>query len=194
MDRLTVCLGVGFLSALALMAIRGGYEDAPYVVPVFALAGFLIAYSVGWLLAPERLRRLDGDAAVRPRPALLRDALAAGVAVSCLYWSGRVIQGAGYGGWLVALFLGVAMPLVVCLLSVRQAVLWGLLVATCVAASTLAHHPQFRSGLFERRAWEGFWDRDASEWAAIWAVLAGLSLAVSVPLTVQRARRTRRGI
>ena len=188
MHRFTLSLGVGIVAAVVLTAVRGGFEDAPYVVPVFGAAGFGMAYCVLWLLSSNVQRWLGGNPAIRPKMAALRDLFAVCAAVSCLFWTGRVIQGAGYGGWLVALFLGVAVPLVVCLISIRLPVLWGLLTATCIAISTLAYHPSFRGRLVDSRAWERFWERDATTWMIIWTILSGLSLIVSLPLSASRRR------
>jgi hypothetical protein len=189
-NRLRLSIIVGVASGVLLTMMRGGWRDAPWVVPIFAVAGFSIAYAVASLTRSERLGKIDVAAKQHPGVSFLRDAAALALIAVSFIWSGQVIQGAGFGGWLVALFLGVVFPLVVCLLASHWPVVFGLMAATSLAVSTLLHHPNFRPGAFAGDPWEQFWRRDAGVWFFIWGFLAVLSLVVSVPLALWRRRIT----
>ena len=122
------------------------------------------------------------------KTATLRDGLALVGAAGCLLWTGRVVQGAGYGGWVVALLLAVLLPTILCSLSARLPVVVGWLTATCLHLSILAFHPDYRGRLLAARTWETFWARDWDVWLVMWVILVGLSLAVSLPIAVNRSR------
>lgn len=190
MNRLQLSIVVGIACAILLTMMRGGWRDAPWVVPVFGAVGFSITYAVASLTRSERLGKIDVATKQHRGVPLLRDAVALALVAISFIWSGQVIQGAGFGGWLVALFLGVVFPLVVCLLASHWPVVFGLMAATSLAVSTLLNHPNFRPGAFAGDPWEQFWRRDAGMWLFIWGFLAVLSLVVSVPLALWRRRIT----
>ena len=190
MNRLQLSIMVGIACALLLTIIRGAWRDAPWVVPIFATVGFSVTYAIASLTRSERLGKVHVASNLHPGVPLLRDAAALALVAVSFIWSGQVIQGAGFGGWLVALFLGTLFPLVVCLLASHWSVVFGLLAATSLAVSTLLHHPNFRPGAFAGDPWEQFWRHDAGVWFFIWGFLAVLSLLVSVPLALWRRRTT----
>ncbi|CAN5488577.1 hypothetical protein BH09PLA1_BH09PLA1_02260 [soil metagenome] len=191
MNRLQLSIIVGIACAILLTVIRGGWRDAPLVVPVFGALGFSITYAIASLTRSERLGKIDVSSNQHPGVPFLRDAAALALVAVSFIWSGQVIQGAGFGGWLVALFLGVVFPFVVCLLASHWPVVFGLMAATSLAVSTLLHHPNFRPGAFAGDPWEEFWKRDAGVWFFSWGFLAVLSLLVSIPLAFWRRRITR---
>lgn len=190
MRRLQLSMVIGIACALLLTMIRGGWRDLPLVVLIFGVAGFSITYAVASIVNSGRLASIEAASNERAGIPLLRNLAAIALITMSFAWSGQVIQGAGFSGWLVALFLGVVFPLVVCVLASRWEVVFGLLAATSLAISTLVHHPMFRGDIFAADAWEHLWQRDAGVWLFIWGVLATLSLAVSVPLAVRRRRLT----
>jgi hypothetical protein len=191
-NRLQLSIIVGIVCAILLTMIRGGWRDAPLVVPVFGAVGFAVTYAIASLIRSERLSRIGAASNQHRSVPLLRDAAALAFVAVSFIWSGQVIQGAGFGGWLVALFLGVVFPLVVCLLASHWPIIFGLMAATSLAVSTLLHHPNFRPGGFAGDPWEQFWHRDAGVWFSIWGILAALSLFVSIPLAFWRRRLTKR--
>jgi hypothetical protein len=185
--RLSASIGIGLLTATALITIRGGFEDYPALPFIFAGAGFLVAYAIAWLISPEIQRLLGAGSRLRTRVALIRDLTAFCIAVSALFWFGPVIEGGGYAAWLYALFLGVVVPLAVVLCCARWPIAWGLVTATCLFVSTFAM--QFlREGVSAARVWDRIWQHEL--WIAMtwWATFVGLSLVVSVPLAIQRSR------
>ena len=105
------------------------------------------------------------------------------IVVSAVYWSGPLIQGAGYSGWLLAIFFGITLPFIVCLVASRAVILFGLFTASEIMISTMMNHPHFRAA-----DWLQFISRDITEWTIIWFILLVLSLIVSVPLAAQRSR------
>lgn len=189
-NRLQLSIIVGVACAILLTMIRGGWRDAPLVVPVFGVVGFSLTYVIASLTRSERLGKIDAASNQHRGVPLVRDAAALALVTISFIWSGQVIQGAGFGGWLVALFLGVVFPLIVCLLASHWFILFGLMAATSLAVSTLLHHPNFRPGAFAGDPWEEFWKRDAGVWFFVWGFLAVLSLLVSVPLALRRRRIT----
>ncbi|MDZ4783768.1 MAG: hypothetical protein SGJ19_26265 [Planctomycetia bacterium] len=189
-NRLQLSIIVGIVCAVLLTMIRGSWRDAPFVVPIFGAAGFSATYAIAFIIRSERIAKIEAASKQRRGVPLLRNAAAFALVAVSFIWSGHVIQGAGFGGWLVAIFLGVVFPLAVCLLASHWPVVFGLLAATSLAISTLLNHPNFRQNAFARDAWEQFWQRDAGVWVFIWGVLAVLSLFVSVPLALRRRRLT----
>jgi hypothetical protein len=189
-NRLQVSIIVGMACGILLTMIRGGWRDAPWVVPVFGAVGFSLTYAIASLTRSERLGKIDVASNQNRGVPFLRDVAALALLAVSFIWSGQVIQGAGFGGWLVALFLGVVFPLAVCLLASHWPVVFGLLAATSLAVSTLLHHPRFRPGGFAGDPWEEFWKRDAGGWFFVWGFLALISLLVSVPLALWRRRIT----
>lgn len=192
MTRLNRSIAVGLLSAVILTWIRGGWSDAPYVVLEFAATGFLVTYGASYLIHADWLVRLESSAASHSWLQFFRDLAALLLIVGYLFWSGSVIQGAGFAGWLVAIFLGVTLPLLTCVLAAHFSIVFGILTATAISLSTLLNHPQFRQDPFAAEAWQRFFEEDFVSWAIIWGILSVLSLVTSVPLTIQRRRLTRR--
>jgi hypothetical protein len=190
--HLCLSVAVGILCAIILTFIRGGWSDAPYVVPVFAAAGFLITYGASNIIHADWIRRFESSTASRIWLKPLRNLLAVALVVGYLFWSGSVIQGAGFGGWLVAIALGVILPLVTCLIAAHLPIAFGLMTATAICLSTILHHPYFRQEPFAREAWQRLLERDLTMWSVSWAILAALSLTSAIPIAIQRRRLTRR--
>jgi hypothetical protein len=192
-NRLQTSFVVGILCAFLLTMIRGGWRDAPMVVPFFAISGFSITYIIAYIIQSEHIATIERSFARYPNVSVFRDLSALVLVAVSFVWSGQIIQGAGFGGWLVALFLGVVFPLGVCLLASHWLIVFGLLAATSLAISTLLHHPNFREGVFARDPWEYLWQHDLGVWLFIWGILACLSLLVSVPLAARRRMSVRHG-
>lgn len=186
--HLPLSIAVGMLCAVLLTLIRGGWRDAPYVIPVFAAVGFTITYGIASIIGSQRLTAAEAAISQHRGLRLLRDGAALLLVGSSLFWAGHLIQQAGFSGWLVAIALGVIFPLLVCLLATKLTIVFGLLAATSLAVSTLLHHPNFRQEPFARETWDRFLQYDLGGWVVIWCILAGLSLSVSVPLTIRRRR------
>lgn len=190
MPPLLLSLCIGIVAAVVLTSIRGGWHDSPYVVPVFGVSGFLISYGIIRLVSLTNLERFERMLSGYRAAPFVRTFAAITAALSGLFWSGQLIQGAGFGGWLVALFLGIVFPLVVCLLTAHQPIGVGCLAATCMVISTLANHPNFSQDMFNSAAWKHFWENDIGLWLVILSIQLCLSLVVSIPLSVQRHRLT----
>jgi hypothetical protein len=186
--RLQLSIAVGLVCAVLLTLIRGGWRDAPYVVPIFATLGFTITYGIASMIQSDRLAAIETASSRHGGLMLLRDAAAVVFLGFSLYCSGYLVQEAGFGGWLVALLFGVLLPLVVCLVASRAPIIFGVLAATSLVFSILLHDFDIRHNPLDREAWSRVLYRDWAVWAILWAILTGLSLLVSVPLAIRRRR------
>ena len=170
---------IGTVTTVLLTCARGGLADAPWVLLVFGAYGFCGLLFLFWLFRRETLQAVETFFSRVPYSASLRDLLAVAAAVSSLSWSGAVIAGAGYVGWLVAILLATWMPVVVCLLAARWSIPLGVLTATCIVASLLLENARLGSP---------FWAENAGIWLCSWVIAAGLSLIASVPIQLIRRR------
>lgn len=186
MTRVILSILVGIVCAVLLTLIRGGWRDAPYIPLVFATGGFTIAYGIVSIIRSAQIAAIDLSTSRHRGWQLVRNVSALTLAGGSIFWSGRVVQEAGFGGWLIALLLGILLPLLTCLLAAHAPIIFGLLSATSLAVSTLLHHPDFRRDPFALDAWSRFIQQDWGVWAVIWGILVGLSLLVSVPVAIQR--------
>jgi hypothetical protein len=189
---LPISIAVGVAWALGLTAIRGGWRDAPSVLAIFGGSGFCISYAICALLLSKSLGSIDAAGARSFRVRLVRDILGVALVVAVLTYSGPVVQGGGYGGWLVALFLGVVCPLVIALVTYHCAVLLGALGAASISVSTLLYNPYHPGRWFQPSAWAQVSHQDVSIGAWVAGFLVVLSLAVSVPVAVRRRHITSR--
>lgn len=182
MSRFELSAGIGVLCAVVLTTLRGGWRDAPWVVPVFAIGGFTLASVVSFLTHHEPSVSHRWAAFQKRSVRITRDVVAAIIVVSAVYWAAPVARSATFAGWLVMLLLGLLLPLVVCVIASRAAILYGMATASMLTISGLSP-----TG-FRIEDVLSFARHNLTAAAIFWCVMLGLSLVVSVPLTIQRRR------
>lgn len=74
---------------------------------------------------------------------LLRDTIGMTLIVSSIWWSGPLVQQAGYGDWVVGFALAWVLPLVVCSVAFHVPIAFGAMAATALTVSIHAYHPSY---------------------------------------------------
>jgi hypothetical protein len=180
---------IGVATAVLLSYIRGSVRDSPWVVILFGSVGFFGTLILSWMFRRSTLAAIEN---VLHRGSLVHDGmrnlLAAAIAISALFWSGPVIISGGFAGWLIALFLHILLPLVVCVTAAHQPIAFGLMSAGCISVSILLENARWAAEHGHVRFWADFSSKDLYTWLVIWGIGAFMSLIVSLPLHLQRRR------
>jgi hypothetical protein len=187
-EKFWISLGIGVITALVLTWIRGGFDDAPWILIEFGLVGFLISYLTCWLTRPATLGWIESAFNRIPYSSHLRGILALALTVSLVFWSGPVIATWGYGSWLLAILFCVLAPLIICLLTARFPIVLGMVAATSVVFSVLLENTRFElaRSRFQKDFCQQFWQSfQLGEFVVVWLIALALSLIVSLPIHLQ---------
>lgn len=175
-------LVIGGLTAVLLAWGRGGVGDAPSVLVLFGLFGFLGSLAISWVLSAESQRRIDAQLGESVRARRLRDVAALAFTLSVVLWTGAAILAARIAGWLLFVALGLAAPLVIGLVAPRQHLLWGLLVPTAITLSLWRANLQRPWGHIETVA------EVLPAYLAVWLIAVGLAAVTAIPRWWHRRR------
>ena len=107
--------------------------------------------------------------------------------LSLTYWSGALIFGFGWGGWIVALLVMLAASLVVGLVAPSHSILFGLAAVTCIEISVVLANARSSISHGDYKFWTVFWTRDFVPHVGMWCLFAGISLMATIP--IRRARK-----
>ncbi len=152
----------------------------------FLAASFLGSFLSVWLFNQNPLPFFDKAFDSLSCLTIFRNVAALILIVTTFFWSGRVIQNGGYAGWLIAFFLWIIAPLVVCLLATKYIVIYGALINSCILLSSFREDARYytRSEDF----WNMFWRRDIYTLLTALAISIAFSLLISIPIVLQRRK------
>jgi hypothetical protein len=148
--------------------------------------GFLSHIFLSWLLSRKTLTRIECIATRSSRLLALREVVAFSLSTSLFFWAGSVITSGGYGGWLIAIVFWIGASLIVCLISPRFPVFFGILTTTSVDLSLIFENARWSQGHGNNNYWQYFWSNELKIYVVVWIISVLLSLIVSVPIYFRR--------
>ncbi len=175
-------LAVSLVVACLLSLVRGGFATLPF--SVFTGGTFVLALVGQTLFQRESLTSIETALRHLPLSAAVRYSLVCSALLALAVWSGPMITSGGFGGWLVALFLWLASPAIICLLVPRYPILFGILSTGCTVFSLAVQNSRLYSRSRDIQ-WEHAFSHP-STLLAIWSFAAAVSLTVSIPVYVHR--------
>ncbi len=186
MKNIFISSNIAIIFTALCSYMRGGVTDAPIVLIVFFSTGFFVSLFLLWFLNRKTLSLIDRTLKGLPYSDIVRNIAALILVVTTFFWSGRVIQNGGYVGWLIAFFLWIAAPLVVCLLATKYVVFYGALINSCILLSSYREDARYyaRSEDF----WDIFWRRDIYTLLIVLAISIAISLLISIPIMLRRRK------
>ena len=124
-----------------------------------------------------------------PHSTIIRNITAFVIAVTTFFWAGKMMQSQGYGGFLLAFFLLIVVPLIVCLIATRYVVFYGIVTNICIVLSLVREDARYYAHSAE--FWDSFWRRDVYFLLIIilFAITVSLPVSISVYLEKRKAEQ-----